>query len=163
MQVFVSTPEPPYQVGDLWAQGSSGELLRCKTEKKAGEIFAKDDWEKASSYTNDDYAKKVEKALGDLKTTSEANFKQYASNFTLIDTSLVNLGNDLSGVSLDLTTGLANADKNAQTYASNAKTGAESTAKGYANAAENSAKEAAQEYANTAESNATTYAESLVG
>jgi phage-related protein len=132
MQVFVSTPEPPYQVGDLWAQGSSGELLRCKTEKKAGEIFAKDDWEKASSYTNDDYAKKVEKALGDLKTTSEANFKQYASNFTLIDTSLVNLGTDISGVSSKLTTGLADADKNAQEYANTAESKATTAAKTYA-------------------------------
>jgi HPt (histidine-containing phosphotransfer) domain-containing protein len=85
----------------------------------------------------------------------------------LIDTSLVNLGTDISGVSSNLTTGLANADKSAQTYANNAKTGAESTAKGYADAAESSAKKAAQEYANTAESKAKTdaqnYAKTLVG
>jgi hypothetical protein len=40
MKVFSVQPVPPYQVGDLWAQGASGELLRCKTEKAAGEIFA---------------------------------------------------------------------------------------------------------------------------
>jgi phage-related protein len=53
MKVFSAQPVPPYQVGDLWAQGSSGELLRCKTEKKAGENFAKDDWENACKYTDD--------------------------------------------------------------------------------------------------------------
>jgi phage-related protein len=53
MQVFSAQPVPPYQVGDLWAQGASGELLRCKTEKAAGENFAEDDWENACKYTDD--------------------------------------------------------------------------------------------------------------
>jgi hypothetical protein len=53
MKVFSAQPVPPYQVGDLWAQGASGELLRCKTEKAAGENFAKDDWENACKYTDD--------------------------------------------------------------------------------------------------------------
>ncbi|MCX4290149.1 MAG: hypothetical protein OSJ46_11720, partial [Duncaniella sp.] len=30
-RIFVSTPYPPYSVGDLWVQGASGDIYRCKT------------------------------------------------------------------------------------------------------------------------------------
>lgn len=52
-RVFVSQPTPPYDVGDLWAQGSSGDLMRCNTARSSGAYVAAD-WGKASDYTNDD-------------------------------------------------------------------------------------------------------------
>lgn len=52
-RVFVSQPTPPYDVGDLWAQGSSGDLMRCNTARASGAYVASD-WGKASDYTNDD-------------------------------------------------------------------------------------------------------------
>ena len=55
-RVFVTTPEPPYDVGDMWAQGSSGDLMRCATAKKMGQIYADSDWVKASKYTDDTVA-----------------------------------------------------------------------------------------------------------
>ena len=51
-KIFVSTPYTPYYVGDLWAQGSTGDILRCKTERLNG-AFNSGDWEKASKYTDD--------------------------------------------------------------------------------------------------------------
>lgn len=51
-QVFVSTPVPPYNVGDLWVQGSTGEIMRCKTARSSG-TYRSSDWEKASKYTDD--------------------------------------------------------------------------------------------------------------
>lgn len=48
-RVFVSTPTPPYDVGDLWAQGSQGDLMRCKTARSTGSYQASD-WELASKY-----------------------------------------------------------------------------------------------------------------
>lgn len=50
-RVFVVEPTPPYDLGDLWAQGSGEgkDLLKCKTAKSAGQTFAQDDWESASS------------------------------------------------------------------------------------------------------------------
>ena len=52
-RVFVTTPTPPYDVGDLWAQGASGDLMRCKTAKATGASYSSADWEKASKYTDD--------------------------------------------------------------------------------------------------------------
>lgn len=52
-RVFVSQPFPPYDVGDLWAQGESGDLMRCNVARASG-YYVESDWGKASDYTNDD-------------------------------------------------------------------------------------------------------------
>lgn len=52
-RVFVKTPTVPYDEGDLWVQGSTGDILRCATPKKANESYAESDWVKASKYTDD--------------------------------------------------------------------------------------------------------------
>lgn len=51
-RIFTSTPYPPYSVGDLWVQGASGDIFRCKTARDSGS-FTSSDWEKASKYTDD--------------------------------------------------------------------------------------------------------------
>lgn len=51
-RIFTSTPYPPYSVGDLWVQGASGDIFRCKTARSSGS-FTSSDWEKASKYTDD--------------------------------------------------------------------------------------------------------------
>lgn len=48
-RVFVSQPVPPYDVGDLWAQGSGGDLMRCNVARASGNYVAAD-WGKASKY-----------------------------------------------------------------------------------------------------------------
>lgn len=51
-RVFVVQPEPPYDIGDLWTQGSNGDLMRCKVARASGS-YDSSDWEKASKYTDD--------------------------------------------------------------------------------------------------------------
>ena len=51
-RIFTSTPVTPYDVGDLWVQGASGDIIRCKTARESG-AFTSSDWEKASKYTDD--------------------------------------------------------------------------------------------------------------
>lgn len=51
-RVFVVQPKPPYDIGDLWTQGSNGDLMRCKVARASGS-YSVDDWEKASKYTDD--------------------------------------------------------------------------------------------------------------
>lgn len=51
-RVFVVQPEPPYDIGDLWSQGSNGDLMRCKVARASGS-YDSSDWEKASKYTDD--------------------------------------------------------------------------------------------------------------
>ena len=46
-RVFVTEPEPPYDIGDLWTQGTSGDLMRCKISRSIGN-FDSADWEKAT-------------------------------------------------------------------------------------------------------------------
>lgn len=50
-RTFISTPAPPYDVGDLWTQGDAGELLVCTTAKASGAAFAASDWASAADYT----------------------------------------------------------------------------------------------------------------
>lgn len=51
-RAFVVQPKPPYDIGDLWTQGSNGDLMRCKVARASGS-YSVDDWEKASKYTDD--------------------------------------------------------------------------------------------------------------
>ena len=52
-RVFVTTPTPPYDVGDLWVQGSGGDIKRCQTPKTSAQSYAAADWVLASKYTDD--------------------------------------------------------------------------------------------------------------
>ncbi|OUN69468.1 phage tail protein [Barnesiella sp. An55] len=51
-RIFVSTPTTPYDVGDLWVQGTTGDIMRCKTARTSGSYNASD-WVKACKYTDD--------------------------------------------------------------------------------------------------------------
>lgn len=59
-RVFVSQPVPPYDVGDLWVQGTNGDIMRCQTAKVAGQSYSSSDWVKASKYTDDTRAIQAE-------------------------------------------------------------------------------------------------------
>lgn len=48
MQVFVTQPTPPYEVGDLWTDGD--DIFVCKTAKTEGQSFLASDWKNATSY-----------------------------------------------------------------------------------------------------------------
>lgn len=51
-RVFTSTPTTPYEIGDLWVQGASGGIYKCKTTRLTGS-YSSSDWEVASKYTDD--------------------------------------------------------------------------------------------------------------
>lgn len=61
-QVFYTTPKPPYNVNDLWVQGRTGDIMRCKTARSSGNYVATD-WEKASKYTDDSAVDDLDEAL----------------------------------------------------------------------------------------------------
>ena len=52
-RVFVTTPVPPYDVGDLWVQGSNGDIKRCAQAKTSSGTYSESDWINASKYTDD--------------------------------------------------------------------------------------------------------------
>lgn len=49
-QVFVKTPYPPYDIGDLWVDGEN--LRTCVTAKAAGESYNVNDWDVRVGYDN---------------------------------------------------------------------------------------------------------------
>ena len=67
-QIFVKQPTTPYDVGDLWFDSSSADIMTCTTARESGNFNAAD-WEKRNKYTDDsslnswikgDYAKTLE-------------------------------------------------------------------------------------------------------
>lgn len=139
-RIFVTTPTPPYDVGDLWVQGSTGDILRCQTTKIDGQAYAEADWVKASKYTDDT-------AVTKLSNTVE---KTYATKSTVSQLS-DKIEQTVSSVEEVRTDASA-----AKTTADNAKKAADDAA-----AAANTAHEtatAAQTAANTAKEQATSAA-----
>lgn len=72
-RIFITTPTPPYDIGDLWVQGSNGDIMRCQTPKLDSQAYAEADWVKASKYTDDT-------AVTNLSNTVE---KTYATKSTV--------------------------------------------------------------------------------
>lgn len=149
-RIFVTTPTPPYDVGDLWVQGSTGDILRCQTPKIDSQEYAEDDWVKASKYTDDT-------AVTNLSNTVERNYATKSTVTQLSDrieqtvSSVEEVRTDASAAN----TAAENAKKAADNAASAAAT-AQSTASAAqtkATAAANAAA-TAQTAADTAKKNA---------
>lgn len=51
-RVFYNTPTVPYDAGDLWVQGSGGDILRCAQAKTNTGSYDRNDWVLASKYTD---------------------------------------------------------------------------------------------------------------
>lgn len=84
-RVFVTQPSPPYDIGDLWSGGTSGDLKKCKVAKAAGGTYAAGDWENAAKYTDDTAANLAAAAASTAQGTantanSAAGAAQTAAN-----------------------------------------------------------------------------------
>lgn len=66
-QIFTAQPKPPYNKGDLWFVGSSGDILTCTTARKDGESYVEKDWTKQNKYTDDTTANTIKNGI--LKST----------------------------------------------------------------------------------------------
>lgn len=71
-RVFTITPFVPYDVGDLWVQGASGDIMKCKTKKTTSQTYSVSDWEKAAKYTDDAVAQAAAQAAYDAQTDANA-------------------------------------------------------------------------------------------
>lgn len=91
-RVFVDTPVAPYDVGDLWTQGASGDLMRCKTAKASGETYSASDWEKASKYTDDTSLNSF--VAGTYATDKASLSSQITQNATSITSVVTKLNGD---------------------------------------------------------------------
>lgn len=69
-RVFYTQPIPPYDAGDLWVQGSNGDILRCKTAKVSGQTYSSSDWIAASKYTDDTVANSAAQAAANAQQSA---------------------------------------------------------------------------------------------
>lgn len=153
-RIFVTTPRPPYDIGDLWVQGSTGDILRCQTPKIGSQAYAASDWVKASKYTDDT-------AVTNLSNTVERTYATKSTVNQLSDrieqtvSSVEEVRTDASAAN----TAAANAKKAADNAASAAAT-AQSTASAAQTKATAAASAAAtaQTAADKAKANATSAA-----
>lgn len=144
-RIFVATPKPPYDIGDLWVQGTNGDIMRCQTPKIASQTYAEADWVKASKYTDDT-------AVKNLSNTVE---RTYATKSTVNQLSdrIEQTVSSVEEVRTDASAAKTTAD-NAQKAANNAAAAA-STAHATATAAQTAANKA-QEHATSAANAAST-------
>ena len=89
-RVFVSTPVPPYDVGDLWTQGSNGDIMRCQTSRQSG-AYNSNDWVKASKYTDNTFAQEVQEELQNLQIGGRNLIRNSSFNLSFSDSWKANL------------------------------------------------------------------------
>lgn len=144
-RIFITTPKPPYDIGDLWVQGSNGDIMRCQTPKLDSQAYAEADWVKASKYTDDT-------AVTNLSNTVE---KTYATKSTVNQLSdrIEQTVSSVEEVRTDASAAKTTAD-NAQKAANDAVAAA-NTAHETATAAQTAANKA-QEHATSAATAAST-------
>lgn len=64
-RVFTSQPRPPYDVGDLWAEGASGDLKICQTARASGS-YRSSDWVLATKYIDEATAESVAETVAEV-------------------------------------------------------------------------------------------------
>ena len=82
-KIFVKQPTTPYDVGDLWFDSSSADIMTCTTARESGNFNAAD-WEKRNKYTDDsslnnwikgDYAKTLKDVQTQIDGKAETWFQ----------------------------------------------------------------------------------------
>ena len=70
-RVFIATPTPPYDKGDLWCVGASGDILTCTTAKTSSQSYSSSDWSKLNKYTDDTRADQAYSLASSAKTSAD--------------------------------------------------------------------------------------------
>lgn len=102
-RVFTNTPTTPYDVGDLWVQGASGDIMRCQTAKTKDQSYAAADWVKASKYTDDTAVN----ALGTRVSSAETKINQNSEAIELRATK-TEVTNQINSINTNLSTNYYN-------------------------------------------------------
>lgn len=112
-KIFIATPTTPYKVGDLWTQGASGVIMRCKVARASGAYVASD-WEKADKYTDDTVANKVRtdltasiKTVTDKQASFETTLNGITSRVSKTETNITTINGNIT----NLTTRMSSAEQ----------------------------------------------------
>lgn len=80
-RVFVTTPVPPYDVGDLWFNGSGSDIMTCMTARSSGS-YASSDWQKRNKYIDQSAANTAASNAVNAQTQTDI-FNKLTNNGTL--------------------------------------------------------------------------------
>lgn len=69
-RTFIVQPTPPYDEGDLWFTGNSGDILTCMNPKVEGQTYQASDWSKMNKYTDDTRADAAYNLASTANTTA---------------------------------------------------------------------------------------------
>ena len=75
-RTFVTQPVPPYDVGDLWMDGT--DVLTCMTGRAEGSYFNKADWRKLNKYTDNSF---VDGIKNDLQNQIDGKVQTYSQTY----------------------------------------------------------------------------------
>lgn len=78
-RIFITQPIPPYDAGDLWVQGSTGDVLVCTYPdgRTSSETYVASDWTKASKYTDDTRANEAYDLANTAKISADGKNTVY--------------------------------------------------------------------------------------
>lgn len=78
-------PTVPYDAGDLWVQGNSGDLYVCITSKDEFHRYSKADWTIATKYTDDTRAEEVNDDLVALSETESGHYDELSKSIEALN------------------------------------------------------------------------------
>lgn len=83
-QIFTSTtnPTPPYDVGDLWFQGTTSGIMTCIVAKAEGQSYAASDWQERNKYVDSDDINSAMEHLNEILDQEEI-FDRLTDNGTV--------------------------------------------------------------------------------
>lgn len=91
-RVFITTPYPPYDKGDLWSRGSDYPLMICVVPKASGN-YVESDW---------DYADNTERVKQEMQTLVETTTSTLNNKIGQANEAISKLDDDLSDAKTDL-------------------------------------------------------------
>lgn len=109
-RVFVTTPYPPYDVGDLWVGDDTSDMMRCQVSRQSGN-YVSTDWIKAVKYTDDtelynfvqsEYTETIQEIYDSVDQKSETWYQSEDPSLNWTEKENVSLSDTSSDVILDV-------------------------------------------------------------
>lgn len=90
-RTFTQRPTPMYNAGDIWTEGPSGDLYVCIKSRGDTESYSKDDWILATKYTDDTFAKEVNRTLNTQIDNETGHYKELSQGVSDNKTAIKNV------------------------------------------------------------------------
>lgn len=97
-RTFTQKPTPMYNAGDIWTEGPSGDLYVCIKSRGDTESYSKDDWILATKYTDDTFAKEVNRTLNTQIDTETGHYNELSQGVSDNKTAIGNVKDSIEQI-----------------------------------------------------------------